>query len=83
MELAQELPDTTTSLGEETGTGGPQVYEGQDMLSAHKGMNISNDEFVAVLDDAMEALEKNGIGQREKEEVLSIFFSMKGDIVHV
>jgi hemoglobin len=33
------------------GTGGPSVYEGQDMLSAHKGMNISNDEFVAVLDD--------------------------------
>ncbi|TNF89410.1 MAG: group 1 truncated hemoglobin [Gammaproteobacteria bacterium] len=66
-----------------SGTGGPQVYEGKDMLSAHTGMNISNDEFVAVLDDAMEALEKNGIGQREKEEVLSIFFSMKGDIVHV
>ena len=66
-----------------TGTGGPEVYEGDDMLSSHKGMNISNDEFVAVLDDAMEALEKNGIGQREKEEVLAIFFSMKGDIVHV
>jgi hemoglobin len=66
-----------------SGTGGPDVYEGQDMLAAHKGMNISNDEFVAVLDDAMAALEKNGIGQREKEEVLSIFFSMKGDIVHV
>ena len=66
-----------------SGTGGPQVYEGKDMLSAHKGMNINNDEFVAVLDDVMEALEKNGIGQREKEEVLAIFFSMKGDIVHV
>ncbi len=66
-----------------TGTGGPACYEGQDMLTAHTGMNISNDEFVAVLDDAMEALEKNGVGQREKEEVLSIFFSMKGDIVHV
>lgn len=66
-----------------SGTGGPNVYEGKDMLSAHTGMNINNDEFVAVLDDAMEALEKNGIGQREKEEVLAIFFSMKGDIVHV
>ena len=46
-------------------------------------MNINNDEFVAVLDDVMAALEKNGVGQREKEEVLAIFFSMKGDIVHV
>ena len=41
------------------------------------------DQFVAVLDDAMAALDKNGIGQREKEEVLAIFFSMKGDIVRV
>lgn len=65
------------------GTGGPSVYEGKDMLSAHRGMNIDNDEFMAVLDDAMEALEKNGIGQREKEEVLSILYGMKGDIVHV
>ena len=66
-----------------SGTGGPQCYEGQDMLTAHTGMNINNDEFVAVLDDVLEALEKNNIGQREKEEVLAIFFSMKGDIVHV
>jgi len=65
------------------GTGGPSVYEGKDMLSAHRGMNIDNDEFMAVLDDAMEALKKNGIGQREKEEVLSILYGMKGDIVHV
>jgi hemoglobin len=64
-------------------SGGPSVYEGQDMLATHKGMNIDNDEFVAVLDDALEALEKNGIGQREKEEVLAFFYSLKGDVVHV
>ena len=51
--------------------------------SYHKGMNIDNDEFVAMLDDAMAALEKNNIGQREKEEVLYIFFSLKGDVVLV
>ena len=66
-----------------SGTGGPNVYDGKDMLAAHKGMNISNDEFVAFLDDALAALVQNGIGQSEKEEVLSVFFSMKGDIVHV
>lgn len=66
-----------------TGSGGPQVYEGKDMLSAHKGMNIDAAEFVAVLDDALEALEKNEVGQREKEEVLFILYSMKGDIVRV
>jgi len=63
------------------GTGGPSVYEGKDMVSAHRGMNIDDAEFVAVLDDALEALDKNGIGQREKEEVLLILYGMKSEIV--
>lgn len=65
------------------GSGGPSVYQGKDMLSAHKGMNIDAEEFNAVLDDALEALEKNNVGQREKEEVLFILYSMKKDIVRV
>ena len=63
-----------------SGTGGPNVYKGKDMIATHKGMNINNDEFMAVLDDAMAALEKNNIGQREKEEVLYIFFSMRNEV---
>ncbi len=66
-----------------TGSGGPEVYRGQDMLTTHRGMNIDNDEFVAVLDDALAALERNGVGQREREEVLFILYSMKNDIVRV
>lgn len=66
-----------------TGSGGPAVYEGKDMVSAHKGMNIDNDEFVAVLDDALEALDKNNVGQREKEEVLYIFYSLKAEVVRL
>jgi len=66
-----------------TGSGGPSVYQGKDMLSAHRGMNIDEAEFVAVLDDALEALDNNGVGQREKEEVLYILYSMKSDIVRV
>ncbi len=64
-----------------TGTGGPAVYQGQDMLAAHRGMNISPAEFLAVLDDAMQALDKHQVGQREREEVLAIFYGMKPDIV--
>lgn len=66
-----------------SGTGGPDVYKGKDMLATHKGMNIDGDEFIAVLDDALEALEKNNIGQREKEEVLFVLYSMKSEIVLV
>jgi hemoglobin len=64
-----------------SGSGGPNVYEGKDMVAAHKNMNISNDEFMAVLDDTMAALEKNNVGQREREEVIYILLSLKGDVV--
>jgi len=46
-------------------------------------MNTNSDKFIAVLDDAPEALDKNGIGQREKEEVLAFFYSLKGEVIHV
>ena len=64
-------------------SGGPSVYEGKNMLAAHRGMNIDGAEFVAAIDDAMAALDKNGIGQREKEEVLFFLYSLKEEIVHV
>lgn len=66
-----------------TGTGGPSRYSGKDMLAAHRGMNISPAEFMSVLDDAMKALEMNGIGQREQEEVLYTLYSMRKEVVNV
>jgi hemoglobin len=66
-----------------SGTGGPDVYKGKDMLAAHKGMNISAAEFMAVLDDALAALKKNNIDQREQEEVLFVLYSMRSQIVLV
>lgn len=65
------------------GTGGPSLYEGKDMLTTHKGMNISDVEFNAVLDDILEAMEMNNVGQREKEEVLFVLYSMKPEVVAV
>ena len=66
-----------------TGSGGPEIYKGKDMVSVHKGMNINGEEFVAALDDAMAALDKNGIGEAEKQETLAILFSMRGEVMHV
>jgi len=65
------------------GTGGSNDYQGQDMMAAHKGMNISALEFMAVLDDVLAALAKNNIGQREQEEVLFILYSMRAEIILV
>lgn len=65
-----------------SGTGGPNVYEGKDMVATHKGMNISPEAFMAALDDTLLALEKNNIGQREQEEVLFILYSMRKEVMH-
>lgn len=65
------------------GTGGPQTYSGKNMLEAHKGMNISESEYVAVLDDILAALSAHDVGQREQEEFLMIAYSLRGEILHV
>lgn len=65
------------------GTGGPQEYTGKDMLAAHRGMNINETEYLAVIDDIMNALDSNGVGDQEKQEVLMIAYSLKGEILHV
>jgi hemoglobin len=41
-----------------SGTGGPEVYTGKDMVAAHAGMNIDSEEFMAVLDDSLNAMVK-------------------------
>jgi hemoglobin len=65
------------------GSGGPETYTGRDMLTTHKGMNISEQEFLAVVDDIMGAMNKNGVGEDEKKDVLSILYSLKGQVIRV
>ena len=65
------------------GTGGTQQYTGRDMLEVHRGMNISEQEYLAVVDDIMSALEKNDVGDREKQEMLFIAYSLKEQILRV
>ncbi|MCA1791779.1 MAG: group 1 truncated hemoglobin [Thioalkalivibrio sp.] len=64
-----------------SGTGGPQAYTDRDMLSTHRGMNISKEEFLAVVDDIVEALDEHGAGQREQEELLMISWSLMPEIM--
>ncbi|WP_295419450.1 truncated hemoglobin [Sulfurovum sp.] len=65
------------------GTGGPQTYTGKGMLGAHKGMNISEQEFIAVVDDIMLAMDQNDLGKEEKKDMLAIGYSLKDEIIRV
>jgi hemoglobin len=65
------------------GSGGPQAYTGKDMRTAHKGMNISEQEYLAVVDDIMGALDKHRIDEATRKDVLAILYSLKGEIIRV
>ncbi len=64
-------------------SGGPEPYTGKDMLTAHKGMNISEQEFLAVVDDILGAMERNELGEEEKKDVLGALYSLKEQIIRV
>jgi len=63
------------------GSGGPAKYSGKDMVTAHKGMNISRDEYTHVVDDIMITLTKHGIDEVTQKDVLFILWSLKGMII--
>ena len=65
------------------GSGGPETYTGKDMLAAHKGMNISEQEYLAVMDDIVGAMNKNGLDEDAKKDVIAILYSLKGEIIRV
>jgi hemoglobin len=65
------------------GSGGPQTYTGKDLASSHKGMNISEQELIAAIDDMLAAMTKNGYDQIEKNDVVAILYSLKGDVVRL
>jgi hemoglobin len=65
------------------GSGGPADYKGRSMPDAHRGMNISIAEYMAAVDDIMDALEKNEIVESARKDVLAITYALKGEIVHV
>jgi hemoglobin len=65
------------------GSGGPETYTGKDMLATHKGMNISEQEYLAVMDDIVGAMNKNRLDEDAKKDVIAILYSLKGEIIRV
>lgn len=64
------------------GSGGPVEYTGRSMLETHTGMNVSAAEFVAVVDDIMQAMNEMDYPGPVCDEVLGIAYSLKGEIIH-
>jgi hemoglobin len=62
-------------------TGGPCVYIGRDMKTAHKGLGITGSDWDVAVSHLVASLEKFKVPQKEKEEFLAIIASTKADIV--
>ncbi len=62
-------------------TGGPEMYSGLDMKSAHKGMGIEEDDFGALVEDLSLALDKFSVLPKPKSRLLGALAAMKSDIV--
>lgn len=64
-----------------SGTGGSATYTGKDLPTAHKGLNITEKEFIAAVDDILGVLSKHNIDEETKKEMLYILYSMKGAVI--
>jgi len=62
-------------------TGGPQLYAGKDMKTAHKGLNLTEAEWKAFLEDAKAAMNAQKVPALEQEELLVKLVPMKGDVI--
>ncbi len=62
-------------------TGGPCAYLGRDMKATHKGMQVTEAEWNATVENLAKALDKRQVQQREKDELLGALGGMKKDIV--
>jgi len=74
--LRRQLADQICAV-----SGGPCVYRGRDMKSAHAGMGIESRHFDALVQDLGKALNKFRVPAREQRELVALLAPTKKDIV--
>lgn len=62
-------------------TGGPCKYTGKDMVTVHSGMELVEEEFDALVEDLVAALDKFEVPEKEKGELLGALGPLKPQIV--
>lgn len=62
-------------------TGGPCIYNGRDMKTAHTGLNITEDDWTLSVKMLTATLDKFKVPEKEKSDVLGAISGLKADIV--
>jgi hemoglobin len=61
--------------------GGPQQYSGRSMGDSHRHLMITDEEWLAFMDDVQQTLDKFGVPQPEQDEIKVIVESTREAIV--
>jgi hemoglobin len=62
-------------------TGGPTLYLGQDMKTAHAGLEISMSEWQVAMEHVQRALTKFKVPDQESKELTAVFSSLADQII--
>lgn len=63
-------------------SGGPCQYKGKDMKAAHTGMHLTEADFNALAENTAKAMDKFKVPAKEKDEVMTMLGSLKGDVIN-
>ena len=78
---AVQLKRLLTEFVASATSGGKVAYTGRDMQTAHAGMDLVDDEFNALVENLIGALDKFKVPDREKNELLGALGPLKPQIV--
>ncbi len=62
-------------------TGGPTLYLGQDMKTAHAGLEISRSEWQTAMEHVQRALAKFKVSEPESSEFMALFSAVADQII--
>jgi len=62
-------------------SGGPCAYTGDDMITVHTGMNITEAQFNSLVEDLVDVMEDQRIPVRAQNRLLALLAPMRGDII--
>lgn len=74
--VKEQLVDQLCALG-----GGPCVYKGADMKSAHANLEIKKSDFHALVEVLQQSMDAKGIPFRKQNEMLALLAPMNRDII--
>ena len=63
------------------GTGGTQQYRGRDMVASHTHLRLTDADFLSAGGDIVKAMQTQGYGPEEIDEVVCILVSLKDQVV--